>query len=454
MVYNMISLIELLNRYLWGILLILILAVGIYLSIRSKFIQLRLLPTAIRLFFCGLKSNETEESVSSHKALCTALAATVGTGNLAGVAGAIAIGGPGAVFWMWISGLMGMIIKFAEVVIALHFRYRNNQREWVGGPMQNIRRGMPSCFHILAYLYAFFGIIATFGVGNATQVNTIIGSLNSLGNILNYRQAIFENMMIGILLGIFVVYVFYFGVQKIGNYAQILVPVAAACYILLALGVLVINASAIPHAFKSIIVGAFRPEAVTGGIVGSIFQAMRIGVSRGIFTNEAGMGTASIAHASAEVTNPVMQGLLGIVEVFLDTIVICTFTALVIICSNQHIPYGVDSGIQMTLNAFSLTYDTWVLIPLTLIICLLAIATILGWGLYGARCAQFLFGDRAWKYFTLLQGAIVVLAAVADTSIVWTLAEITNGLMAVPNLISLLYLSPTFFAEIKTYRSM
>lgn len=450
----MINVIESLNQYLWGILLILILTAGIYLSLRTRFIQLRLLPDAISSFFSGFRNNDRQGNISSHKALCTALAATVGTGNLAGVAGAIAIGGPGAVFWMWISGIMGMIIKFAEVVIALHFRYRNDKSEWVGGPMQNIRAGMSPQFHILAYLYAFFGIIATFGIGNATQVNTIVGSLNSLGTMMDHRQTEMECLLVGIFLGCFVLYVFRFGIQKIGNCTQVLVPLAAVCYILLALGVLIVKIWDIPHAFKSICVGAFQPEAVTGGVVGSVFQAMRIGVSRGIFTNEAGMGTASIAHASAEATSPITQGFLGIVEVFLDTIVICTFTALVIICSNQYVMYGVDSGIELTLNAFSSVYGTWVLIPLTCIICLLASATILGWGFYGARCAQFLFGDSAWRYFAILQGIIVVLAAIADTSIVWILAEIMNGFMAVPNLISLIYLSPVFFREIKTYRSV
>lgn len=449
----MIKFIESFNQYLWQILLLLILSVGVYLTIRSKCLQLRLLPTAIRSFLSDFRRTDSASGLSPYRALCTALAATVGTGNLAGVAGAIAIGGPGSIFWMWISGLLGMIVKFAEVVTAMLYRVKNRRGEWVGGPMINIQRGMPLRYGFLASIFSFFGVVAAFGIGNATQVNTIMGGIDSIVQSVGYRSTQTGKLLFGILLASFIVCLFRGGIRSIGKCTQFLVPFAAGAYIILALGVLVMNTGKIPEAVKSIFQGAFQPQAMTGGVVGSIFQTMRVGVARGVFTNEAGMGTASIAHATSDAKDPVSQGLLGIVEVFIDTILICTCTALVILCSGVSIQYGVDTGIQLTIEAFSQAYGTWVLIPLAIITCLLALATILGWGFYGARCAQFLFGGTAWRHFVLLQGFAVILGVILDTSLVWTLSEITNGLMAIPNLIVLGYLSPKVYEAIKTYRS-
>lgn len=440
----MTEVLEKINALVWGIPALLgILGIGLYLSIRTHFAQLRLFPRALRNFWQTLKGKgQADEGVSPFQALCTALAATVGTGNLAGVAGAIAIGGPGAIFWMWISAILGMVTKFAEATLSVRFRERNSDGEFVGGPMYMIRNGMGKRWHWLAVSYCFFGVIAAFGVGNATQVNTVIGGVNEAIAAMGGRESTTGNLLMGIGLAILICGILLGGMKKIGLVAEKAVPLASVCYLLLGLGVLIARAQELPNAFLSIITGAFTPRAATGGAVGSMFIGLRIGVSRGVFTNEAGMGTAGIAHAAARVKHPCQQGLMGIMEVFLDTIVICTMTALVILVSNVPIPYGEDVGVALTTQAFSQVYGGWVSILIAAALCCFAIATVLGWGLYGARCAQFLFGDGVWKKFVLLQGGAVILGAVLKTGTVWLLSETVNGLMAIPNLIALGCLAP------------
>ena len=436
-------LLDAINRFVWGIpALILILAVGILLSVKTRWVQFRLFPTALRQFLSSLKKSEDGVGVSSYKALCTALAATVGTGNLAGVAGAIAIGGPGAVFWMWICALLGMVTKFAEATLAVHFRVKSGDEAYMGGPMYIVRQGMPKRWQPLAGIYCFFGVVAAFGVGSATQVNAVLGGINGAVTALGGRESGFVNLLIGIALAVLIVLVLYGGAKRIGTVASFLVPFASVFYLLLCFGVFLIKASSIPGAFSAIVKGAFYPRAVTGGVIGSVFVALRVGASRGVFTNEAGMGTAGIAHASAQVCHPVQQGLMGIVEVFLDTIVICTMTALVILCSGISIPYGYDLGIRITADAFCSIYGNWVHIPLAFTLCCFAVATVIGWGLYGARCAQFLFGERTWRNFAFFQAGSIVLGAVLSTGTVWSLSEIANGLMAIPNLLILMYFCP------------
>ena len=440
----MTEVLEKINALVWGIPALLgILGIGLYLSIRTHFAQLRLFPRALRSFWQTLKGKgQADEGVSPFQALCTALAATVGTGNLAGVAGAIAIGGPGAIFWMWVSAILGMVTKFAEATLSVRFRERNSDGEFVGGPMYMIRNGMGKRWHWLAVSYCFFGVIAAFGVGNATQVNTVIGGVNEAIAAMGGRESTTGNLLMGIGLAILICSILLGGMKKIGLVAEKAVPLASVCYLLLGLGVLIARAQELPNAFLSIITGAFTPRAATGGAVGSMFIGLRIGVSRGVFTNEAGMGTAGIAHAAARVKHPCQQGLMGIMEVFLDTIVICTMTALVILVSNVPIPYGEDVGVALTTQAFSQVYGGWVSILIAAALCCFAIATVLGWGLYGARCAQFLFGDGVWKKFVLLQGGAVILGAVLKTGTVWLLSETVNGLMAIPNLIALGCLAP------------
>ena len=434
--------IEFANRIVWGApALILILGVGCYLSFRTGFAQLRLFPRACRVFFGKLKSRESAEGVSPFQALCTALAATIGTGNIVGVAGAISLGGPGAVFWMWICALLGMMTKFAEATLAVHYRQKQDG-EWVGGPMFMISRGLGEKWRILASIYCFFGVFAAFGVGNATQINAVVTGLNqvivSFGGAVSMRR----NLGLGLLLAVLIGSVLLGGSKRIGKAAQVLVPFAACAYLLMCFGVLALRAREVPAAFASIFQSALSPRAVTGGIAGSLFQTLRIGVSRGVFTNEAGMGTASIAHAAAQVDMAAEQGLMGIMEVFLDTVVICTMTALVILCSGIPIPYGQDVGAQLTAQAFSSVFGHWAAVFLTLALCCFAFATVLGWGLYGVRCAQFLLGESCWKQFALLQTAMVAVSAVLETGTVWSLAELVNGLMAIPNLIALVALSP------------
>lgn len=449
----MAEILERINGFIWGVpALILILGVGAYLSIRTGFVQLRLLPKALSTFVATLTGRrKTKDGVSPFQALCTALAATVGTGNLAGVAGAIAIGGPGSIFWMWISGLLGMVTKFAEAVLAVRYRVKNNQGEYVGGPMYMIRQGMGPHWKWLAAVYAFFGVVAAFGVGNATQINAVIGGINGAITAFGGKQSQLGDLLMGVGLAVLLGMVLLGGAKRIGMIAEKLVPLASAAYLLLGIGVLIVRHQAIAGAFSAIIQGAFDPQAVTGGMIGTAMQALRVGTRRGVFTNEAGMGTASIAHSAAEVSHPVEQGLMGIMEVFLDTIVICTVTALVILCSGTEIIYGTDTGIALTAQAFGTVYGSWVQIFLAAALACFAIATVLGWGLYGIRCAQYLFGDNAWRPFAWLQTGTVLLGAVLNTGTVWILAEIVNGLMAIPNLIAIACLSPELLRLLRQY---
>lgn len=445
---------EIVNRAVWGIpTLVLILGLGLYLSIKTGFAQLSLLPKAFSCFFSRFRKQERDvDGVSPFQALCTALAATVGTGNLAGVAGAIALGGPGSIFWMWVCAIFGMITKFAEATLAVRYRVRDAEGSFTGGPMYMIRNGLGKRFSWLSVLYCFFGVVAAFGVGNATQINAVVGSVNMAVAALGGEPSTVGNAVIGCALSVLVATMLLGGAKRIGMAAERLVPLASVVYLLLGAGVLISNADAVPAAFAMILHGAFSPKAVTGGVLGSCFVSLRVGVSRGVFTNEAGMGTASIAHASASVSHPVQQGLLGIMEVFLDTIVICTMTALVILCSGIPVRYGVDEGVILTIRAFSSVYGQWISLPIAAAMCAFAFATVLGWGLYGMRCAQYLFGDTVWKKFVFLQGGIVVLGAVLQTGTVWLLSEIVNGLMALPNLIALAYLSPELIRLTKEYK--
>lgn len=418
---------EKINGFLWGVpVLGLILGTGVWLTARTGFVQLRLFPAACREFWRRLGRRD-----SGFRALCTALAATVGTGNIAGVAGAIAIGGPGAVFWMWVSAFLGLAVKYAEGVLAVRYRESDGR----AGPMYIIRRGLGEWWQWLAYLYSFFGIVAAFGVGNATQVNAVISSLECTGASRGFAVAL------GCLLSGVVALMVMGGARRITGAAEVLVPVVSAAYILLCLGAVALRWERLMTAFGEILRGAFDPRAVTGGAVGGMMTAMRIGVSRGTFTNEAGMGTAAIAHGGAEVDHPVRQGLMGIMEVFLDTMVICTLTALVILTSGVRIPYGVPTGAELTALALGESFGPWVGAALCGCLVLFALATILGWGFYAGRCAEFLFGRINWKVFGLCQGGAVLLGLFLETGTVWTLAEIVNGLMAIPNLMAVLLLS-------------
>ncbi len=450
----MVQILDSINHFVWGIpALLLTIGVGITLTVRAGFVQIRLFPKALRSFVGQMRIAEpTTERTTAYQALCTALAATVGTGNIAGVAGAIAIGGPGAIFWMWICGLLGMATKFGEATLAVACRVYNKKGEPVGGPMYMIRNAMDRRWHFLAYAYCIFGVVAAFGIGNAAQMNAVLDSVESV--ISAFRGSCSETVRIltGILLAGVVTVVLVGGARRIGSVAERLVPVAAAFYILLCAGVLLVRIREIPCAFAQIISGAFTPRAVTGGVISSVFTALRVGAARGVFTNEAGMGTAAIAHASADVDHPVQQGMMGIIEVFLDTIVICTLTALVILCSGISVPYGKDVGMTLTVAAFSNVYGSWISIPLGIAVSCFAVATILGWGMYGVRCAQFLFGERVWTGFTFAQAAVLLFSVFFDTQTIWLISETVNGLMAIPSLIVLAYLTPKLSSLLKDYQ--
>ncbi len=445
------------NNFIWGVpAMICIIGVGLYLSIRMRFIQLRKLPLALRETIGKVfhKKEAAKGSLTPFQAVCTALAATVGTGNIAGVAGAIAIGGPGAVFWMWISALLGMCTKFSEVILAVHFRERNEQGDLVGGPMYFIKNGLGKKWQWLAVLFSVFGIFTVFGTGNATQVNTITTAINSA--LLNYNiipetAVKTSNLLIGSIIMILVGCVLLGGIKRIGSVTERLVPFMAVLYIILAAGVVLCNIKAVPEVLFSIVYGAFNPSAITGGIVGSFFMSMKKGVSRGIFSNEAGLGTGSIAHACADTSEPVKQGFFGIFEVFADTIIICTLTALTILCSGVPICYGEAAGAELTISGFTATYGNWISVFTAVAMCCFAFSTILGWGLYGARCVEFLFSARAIKPFMILYSMVAIIGATQDLGLIWSISDTCNGLMAIPNLIAVFLLSGTVMKLVKEY---
>ncbi len=439
---------EMLNNFIWGVpAMVCIIGVGLYLSVRTGFIQIRKLPYALKTTVGRMfkKKEAGDGAITPFQAVCTALAATVGTGNIAGVAGAIAIGGPGAVFWMWISALLGMCTKFAEVTLAVHFRERSEKGDYVGGPMYYIKNGLDSKWMWLAYLYAIFGACAVFGTGNATQVNTITAAIDSA--LINYglltqgNTATFD-LIVGIVICIVVLLILLGGIKRIGKVSEQLVPIMALLYVVLGLGVIFLNIQKIPAVFVSIFEGAFNPQAVTGGVVGSFFVSMKKGVSRGIFSNEAGLGTGSIAHACADTRKPVKQGMFGIFEVFMDTIIICTMTALVVFLSGVEIPYGQNAGAEVTISGFTSVYGNWVSIFTAVAMCCFAFSTIIGWGLYGQRCVEFLFGSKINKLYIIAYALVSIVGATVDLGLVWGISDTFNGFMTIPNLIAVFLLAP------------
>ena len=445
------------NNFIWGVpAMICIVGVGLLLSIRTGFLQIRKFPYAMKVTIGRMlkKREASDGALTPFQAVCTALAATVGTGNIAGVAGAIAIGGPGAVFWMWISALLGMCTKFSEVTLAVHFREKNAEGDLVGGPMYYIKNGLKKQWHWLAYLFAAFGVLTVFGTGNATQVNTITTAIDSaLYNygVISEQNVSTLNLVIGIVLAVLIGLILLGGIKRIGQVAEKLVPFMAVIYIILAIGVVILNYRNIPTVFASIFKGAFSPASVTGGAVGSFFMSMKKGVSRGIFSNEAGLGTGSIAHACADTRKPVKQGFFGIFEVFVDTIVICTLTALVILRSGVPVGYGDAAGAELTILGFTSTYGSWVSIFTAIAMCCFAFSTIIGWGLYGTRCVEFLLGTRANRPFMILYALVAIVGATMELGLMWNIAETFNGLMVIPNLIAVFLLSGVVVRLVKEY---
>jgi len=446
------------NHFIWGIpAMISIIGVGLLLSVRTRFLQIRKFPYAIKTTIGRMfrKKDATDGAMTPFQAVCTALAATVGTGNIAGVAGAIAIGGPGAVFWMWCSALLGMCTKFSEVTLAVRFRERSATGEWVGGPMYYIKNGLSKNWHWLAALYSLFGVLTVFGTGNATQVNTIVTAIDSaLTAYGDFSKSMLStvNLVAGVLVAMLVAMVLLGGIKRIGSVTEKLVPFMALFYVVLALGVVILNIRRFPAVLASIVGGAFDPRAFTGGAIGSVFLSMQKGVSRGIFSNEAGLGTGSIAHACADTRKPVKQGMFGIFEVFADTIVICTLTALVILCSGVPVNYGSAAGAELTIAGFTSTYGGWSSIFTAVALCCFAFSTIIGWGLYGSRCIEFLCKtDKVVRPFLVVYSFVSILGATVDLGLLWSIADTFNGLMSIPNLIALLLLSGTVVKLVKEF---
>ena len=437
---------QVVNGFIWGApAMICIIGVGLLLSVRTRFIQIRKFGIAMKNTVGKIfdKTQAKDGSMSPFQAVCTALAGTVGTGNIAGVAGAIALGGPGAIFWMWCSAFLGMCTKFSEVTLAIHFREKNSNGEYVGGPMYYIKNGLSKKWYFLAVLYAVFGVLTVFGTGNATQVNTIVASINSALMSFHIIDGTNDkaNLIFGIFIAALVAMVLLGGIKRIGQVTEKLVPFMAVLYVILALGVIIMNIEHVPAVFSEIFSGAFSPRAATGGVIGSMFLSMKKGVSRGIFSNEAGLGTGSIAHACADTDNAVHQGMFGIFEVFMDTIIICNLTGLVILLAAPGITYGQAAGAELTISGFTSTYGSWVSIFTAVAMCCFAFSTIIGWGLYGSRCIEFLGGEKLVRPFLVIYSFVSIVGATINLGLLWDIADTFNGLMAVPNLIALLMLS-------------
>ena len=448
-----------LNGVVWGIpMMCLILGTGVYLCIRCGFPQFahfgHIMKNTLGKAF--EKSEAKEGSVSPFKAMCTALAASIGTGNIAGVSGAIAIGGPGAVFWMWMSALLGMCTKFAEVTLSIKFRQRNEKGDWVGGPMYYIQNGLGKKWKWLASVFAVFGALAAFGIGNMTQVNTICSTVGgAIKNFVPDVNLTIVAWIVGALCAVIASIVYLGGIEAIGDVCALLVPVMAIIYILASIAVIVMNISAVPEAFGAIFKGAFNPAAVSGGLAGvGIKMAITKGVGRGIFSNEAGLGSAPIAHAAADVDHPVKQGMFGVFEVFMDTIVVCTMTAMVVLLGVgvHNIEFGNDIGAQLTINGFMSVFgDKIPGVVVAVCLTMFAFSTVLTWGLYGTRCMEYLFNYKAAKVYQIIFCGVMIIGGVIKLQLAWDIADTLNGLMAIPNLIALLLLSPVVIKLTKEY---
>ena len=449
------------NGFVWGIpMMVLILGVGVYLSVRCGFPQFTHFVHIIRntLGKALEKSEKKEGAVSPFKAMCTALAASIGTGNIAGVSGAIAIGGPGAIFWMWISALLGMCTKFAEVTLSIKYRERNEKGDWVGGPMYYITKGLGKNWKWLAVLFAVFGTLASFGIGNMTQINTIAGTVNTaISNFISTtesQQGVIA-LVIAIICAIICAFVLLGGIQRLADVCSLMVPFMAVIYVVSSLVVIVFNIGELPAALSAIVIGAFNPSAIAGGLAGvGIKTAITKGVGRGIFSNEAGLGSAPIAHAAADVDHPVKQGIFGVFEVFMDTIVVCTMTALVVLLGVgiENIEFGTDIGANLTIMGFQSVFGAGLSgVAIAICLSLFALSTVLTWALYGTRCMEYLFGYKASKVYQVIFCIFACIAGNVELDLAWAIADTLNGLMAIPNLIGLALLSPVVVKLTKEY---
>ncbi len=445
------------NKVVWGApMLILLIGIGILMTIRNRGIQFRKFGYAMKNTIGKIfqKREASEGEITPFQAVSTALAGTVGTGNIAGITTAVTLGGPGTLFWLWVTALIGMATKYAEVLLAVKFRERNKYGDWVGGPMYYIKNGLGKNWKWLGALFCVFAALAALGTGNAIQAGNIVGSIHDV--VLAFNPA-FDgkntlNLVLGIVLAILAAVVLFGGVKRLGAVTEKLVPAMAVVYIVACLSVIVYNAASLPSIFRAIFAGAFTPSGFTGGAVGSMFLVISWGMKRGIFSNEAGLGTAPMAHAATSEREPVKQALYGIFEVFMDTILICTLTGLTLLCSGIDLHYGTMG--EPTLVSASLgtlfTQKGGALI-IALCLALFAFSTILGWALYGSRCCEFLFGPKAIKPYQVIYILVIVVGATTDLGLVWDIADTLNGLMALPNLIALAALSGVVVKTTKEY---
>ncbi|GHD23417.1 sodium:alanine symporter [Halioglobus japonicus] len=437
----MVDLINTVNGWAWGpVTLVLLLGTGLYLSAGLKFATIRKIPSGVRLLLSGRKG-DGKGDISPFSALMTSLSATIGTGNIAGVATAVALGGPGALFWMWITALVGMATKFAEAVCAVHFREQDDKGNFSGGPMYYIKNGLHKRWHWLAYAFALFGSLAGFGIANTVQSNSVSQVLHDAFSVPPLATGLVLMVLVGaVVLG---------GIKRISSVASLLVPMMALAYIMLSLVVILLNITAVPAAIATIVDSALTGSAAAGGFAGAtVWAALRFGVARGIFSNEAGLGSAPIAHAAAKTDQPVEQGMIAMLGTFIDTLIVCTMTGLVIVIMDV-LPTGI-SGASLTSLAFGNAFPGGEYI-VTLGLCLFAFTTMIGWSFYGERCVVFLVGTRGIVPFRILWVVAIPLGTVVQLDLVWLIADTLNAFMAIPNLVALLLLGPLVFKLTRDY---
>ena len=440
---RLLDIINKINEYVWGWpTLVLLVGTGIFLSLRLGFLQFSQLPYALKLAFSRQHQDKKSKGDISHfSALMTALSATIGTGNIAGVATAVTIGGPGALVWMWITAIFGMATKYAEAILAVKYRVTNERGEMSGGPMYYIERGLGMKW--LAVLFALFGSVAAFGIGNMVQSHSVASAFQETFGLTPW--------ITGLILAVCTALVLIGGIQSIGRVSNYLVPFMALLYIAGGLVVILLNIDKLPSAFSLIFSDAFSGQAMAGGAIGTV---IKMGVARGLFSNESGLGSAPIAAAAAKTDHPGRQALVSMTGTFLDTIVVCTFTGLTIVMTGAYLNYepGVLEGAQVTVTAFNTALPVVGGLIVTLGLILFAYSTVLGWSYYGEKCFTYLFGDRMTMPYRMAFIIALFIGSLLKIDLVWAAADMMNGLMAVPNLIGLLFLSGVVVAETRSFR--
>lgn len=437
------------NNVVWGIpMLALLLAVGVYLTVGTRFFQITKFGYTMKNTILAVFRDKSvvrsgdHKAISQFQALATALAATVGTGNIVGVATAITAGGPGAVFWMWVSAFFGMMTKYAEIVLGIYFRHKNEEGEWVGGPMYYIEKGLHQKW--LSILFCVFCLFASFGIGSIAQVNGISTAMQSSFHVPEF--------VTGIIVCALTAVIIIGGMKRIVTVTEKFVPFMALLYIVGALAVIIANYRNILPALSEIVTSAFQLRSISGGVMGyAIARAMRYGFARGVFSNEAGLGSSVLVHSSADVKEPVLQGLWGIFEVFFDTIVICTLTALAVLTTGAHQVSGLE-GVSITMYAFESVFGRFGSYIVSIGLVLFAFSTLLGWSVYGCRVAEYLGGKRFKTVYKFIFLVVVFIGSVSSVQLVWDLSDTFNGLMALPNLIGVLFLSPLVFKITNNYK--